>query len=122
MALDLQTRLLSEEIRSLHALAKTGILEVWSPQAGKGVYFRAGHVVFASSSLEEDRLGESLIRLGRISRADFAAAYRLEMGKKKRRIGQALVGAGLISEDEMGKLVSHQVESIVLSLFQWTSG
>ncbi len=122
MALDLQTRLLSEEIRSLHALAKTGILEVSSRQVGKGIYFRAGHIVFASSSLEEDRLGESLIRLGRISRADFAAAYRTEVGKKKRRIGQALVGAGLISEDELGKVVSHQVESVILSLFQWTSG
>jgi len=122
MSLDLSNRLLSEEIRTLHALAKTGILEVSSRQAGKGIYFRAGQVVFASSSLEEDRLGESLIRLGRISRADFGAAYKLEMGKHKRRIGQALVGAGLISEDELGKLVSHQVESVILSLFQWTSG
>jgi tetratricopeptide (TPR) repeat protein len=122
MPLDLQQRLLSEEIRSLHALGKTGILEVSSPLAGKGIYFRAGQVVFASSSLEEDRLGESLIRLGRISRADFAAAYRLEVGKKRRRIGQALVESGLIPEDEMGKLVAHQVESIILSLFRWTSG
>ena len=122
MSLDLASRLLSEEIRTLHALAKTGILEVSSRLAGKGIYFRAGQIVFASSSLEEDRLGESLIRLGRISRADFAAAYKLEMGKRKRRIGQALVGAGLISEDELGKLVSHQVESVILSLFQWTTG
>jgi tetratricopeptide (TPR) repeat protein len=122
MSLDLQTRLLSEEIRSLHALAKTGILEVSSGPTGKGIYFRAGQIVFASSSLEEDRLGESLIRLGRISRADFAAAYRLEEGRKRRRIGQALVGAGLISEDELGKVISHQVESIILSLFRWTSG
>lgn len=122
MSLDLTSRLLSEEIRTLHALAKTGILEVSFRQAGKGIYFRAGQIVFASSSLEEDRLGESLIRLGRISRADFAAAYKLEMGKHKRRIGQALVGAGLISEDELGKLVSHQVESVILSLFQWTTG
>ena len=122
MALELQSNLLSEEIRSVLAMGKTGILEVTSRQAGKGIYFRAGQVVFASSSLEEDRLGESLIRLGRISRADFAAAYRLEMGRHKRRIGQALVGAGLISEDEIGKLVAHQVESIILSLFHWTSG
>ena len=122
MALELQSHLLSEEIRSVLAMGKTGILEVASRQAGKGIYFRAGQVVFASSNLEEDRLGESLIRLGRISRADFAAAYRLEMGRRKRRIGQALVGAGLISEDELGKLVAHQVESIILSLFHWTSG
>ena len=122
MALELQSHLLSEEIRSVLATGKTGILEVTSRQAGKGIYFRAGQVVFASSSLEEDRLGESLIRLGRISRADFAAAYSLEMGRHKRRIGQALVGAGLISEDELGKLVAYQVESIILSLFHWTSG
>ena len=82
MSLDLQSHLLSEEIRSVLALGKTGILEVSSRQAGKGIYFRAGQVVFASSNLEEDRLGESLIRLGRISRADFAAAYRLEMGRR----------------------------------------
>jgi tetratricopeptide (TPR) repeat protein len=122
MALDLATRLLSEEIRTLHAARSTGILEVTSSGVGKGVYLRAGAIVFASSSLDEDRLGESLIRLGRISRADFAAAYRLEAGRKRRRIGQVLVGAGLISEDELGKLVSHQVESVILSIFRWTSG
>jgi tetratricopeptide (TPR) repeat protein len=122
MVRNLESCLLSEEIRALHAGRETGILEVTSGTIAKGVYFRAGRIVFASSGLEEDRLGESLVRLGRISRAEFAAAYRSQAGRKKRRLGQALVGAGLITEDELGQLVAHQVEAIILSLFAWTTG
>ena len=122
MEQDLDTRLLSEEIRALYGGRRTGILEVTLGVAAKGVYFREGRIVFASSGLDEDRLGESLIRLGRISRADFAVAYRAQGARKRQRLGQALVGAGLITEDELGRLVAQQVERIILSLFRWTSG
>lgn len=117
----LGTSLLSEEIRSINARRRSGILEVSSAEGSKGIFFRAGQIVFASSAVAADKLGENLIRLGRISRAEFAAAYRAR-GGRRRRLGQALVGAGLLSEEEIGRLVARQVETIILSLFTWTSG
>ncbi|HEY3120712.1 MAG TPA: DUF4388 domain-containing protein [Vicinamibacteria bacterium] len=116
---DLARALLTDKVRELYDGRRSGILVVSRDDVSKGIYFRTGAVVFASSTVVEDRLSENLIRLGRISRAEFAAAYREAQGQ---RVGQALVDAGLLTEDELGRMVAHQVEEIVLSLFTWTSG
>lgn len=118
---DLARTLLSHEIRSLHHARRSGILAVSSGDVTKGIFFRVGRIAFASSTLDKDKLGENLIRLGRISRAEFVAAYKTTKERRK-RLGQALIGAGLVTEEEMGRLVAHQVQKIVLSLFTWASG
>ena len=118
---NLAESLLSEEIRKIHGRRRSGILAVSSGEAVKGLFFQTGRIVFASSSDDQDKLGENLIRLGRISRSDFAAAYQASQSPRT-RLGQALVGAGLLTEEELGRLVAHQVQKIVLSTFRWTTG
>lgn len=118
---DLAHTLLSEEILRLVRERRSGILAVSSQDVTKGIFLRGGCIVFASSTLEKDKLGEHLIRLGRISRADFAAAFRATRDHR-RRIGQALTERGLLAEEELGRLVSLQVQKIVVSLFTWTRG
>src|SRR5690349_13947159 len=114
---DLAATLLSEEIRSLLYARRNGILVVSALDVTKGIFFRSGQIVFASSTLEADKLGEHLIRLGRISRAEFAAAYESSRGRG--RIGQTLVERGLMTGEELGRVVAVQVQKIVMSLFTW---
>jgi tetratricopeptide (TPR) repeat protein len=118
---DLSKTLLPARIRNLYEGRRSGVLVAVQPPVSKGVFFRNGQIVFASSTLDKEKLGEHLIRLGRISRADFMAAVKTKDGKP-RRLGQALVEAGLISDEEVGRLVALQVQKIVLSLFTWTTG
>src|SRR6185436_13126586 len=101
---DLTKTLLFDKVRGLQDGRRSGILVVTHDDVTKGLFFRAGHLVFASSTVEKDKLGENLIRLGRISRADFAAAYQSQGPSK--RLGQTLVGAGLMTEEELGRLVA----------------
>ena len=118
---NLADALLSDEVRRIHDRRRSGILAVSSGQAVKGLFFQTGRIVFASSTEDQDKLGENLIRLGRISRSDFALAYQASQSPRT-RLGQALVGAGLLTEEELGRLVAHQVQKIVLSTFRWTEG
>jgi len=118
---ELARTLLSEQIRSIVDARQSGVLALSQQQVTKGIFFRGGQIVFASSTLESDKLGESLIRLGRISRSEFAAAYQATRNSRS-RLGQALVGAGIVTEEELGRLVAHQVRKIVMSLFTWTQG
>ncbi|MBI3931854.1 MAG: DUF4388 domain-containing protein [Acidobacteria bacterium] len=118
---DLARTLLSEELRRLLRARRSGVLVLSQGDVTKGLFLRAGQIVFASSTHDGDKLGESLIRLGRISRAEFAAAHAA-IRAKKRRLGEELVGAGLITEEELGRVVAHQVQKIVLSVFTWTDG
>jgi DnaJ-domain-containing protein 1 len=118
---DLGKTLLSEEISGLYQARRSGILAVSSGEVTKALFFRHGSVVFASSTLDKDKLGENLIRLGRISRADFASAYEASQAKKQ-RFGKALVKAGVMTEEELGRVVAQQVQRIAVSLFMWTKG
>ena len=118
---DLARQLLIEEVRPLQMARQSGILALTMGTVAKALFFRHGRIVFASSTLEKDKLGEHLIRLGRISRADFAAAYEASLDKKQ-RFGRAIVHAGLMTEEELGRIVAQQVQRIALSLFQWTTG
>jgi len=121
MPIDLSRVLLCEELRRLHRERRTGVLEVSRGEVTKGIFLLEGRVAFASSTVPRDKLGESLIQLGRINRAEFTAAFQAAL-VSERRLGAALVGAGLLSEVDLGRLVAQQVENIVLSLFTLISG
>jgi tetratricopeptide (TPR) repeat protein len=79
-------------------------------------------MVFAASNLKKDRLGESLVAQGRISQSQFEAASQLMRGARRRRFGEALVQAGVMDVDELGRSVARQVKRIVLSLFDLPEG
>jgi len=108
---------LADVLKRIALEEKSGDLQVISGAIVKTIYFDRGFVVFASSNLEGDRLGHRLIQAGQISRSEFAAAAKLTTGRN-RRLGQALVDAGLMSEEELGHQVASQVNGIILSLFQ----
>lgn len=112
---------LAEVLRKVATEERSGDLQVNLGTGIKSIYFDTGFIVFAASNLKRDRLGESLIEAGRISRHEFALASMLMKGSK-RKFGQALVQAGVMSEEELGKQVAAQVNRIVMSLFKIKDG
>jgi tetratricopeptide (TPR) repeat protein len=112
---------LAEVFRRIAAEEISGDLQVHLGSAIKTVYFDHGFVVFAASNLKRDRLGESMIDAGRISRHEFALASMIMKGSK-RKFGEALVQAGVLSEEDLGREVAAQVNRIVLSLFKSKDG
>jgi tetratricopeptide (TPR) repeat protein len=112
---------LAEVLRRIAAEELSGDLQVHLGAGIKSVYFDHGFVVFAASNLKRDRLGESMIDAGRISRHEFAVASMIMKGGK-RKFGEALVQAGVLSEEDLGREVAMQVNRIVLSLFKSKDG
>ncbi len=111
---------LPELLRELQAVESTGILSLTAGGARKALYMRAGRVVFATSNLPSDRLGEVLLREGKITRDENESSVRaLAHG---RRQGRVLVETGALSPDELWWAVQTQVREIVFSVFQWDEG
>lgn len=88
----------------------------------KIAYFDQGRLVSASSAVEQDRLGELLVSLGRISDDERRQAEALMKGGRHARFGDALVSIGALTRDEIGRVLARQVKQIVHSLFAVTSG
>ncbi len=111
----------AELIREVYSARSTGILHVERDGVGKRLYFKKGNVVFANSDVNDDRLGEFLIRTGEIDRAAFDRASEL-MRKTGKRMGTTLIELEVLSPDKLTGLVRGQVQQIIYSVFDWDSG
>ncbi len=99
---------------------KTGILTFDFGRVSKSLFLREGNIIFASSSLKEDRLGESLCRAGKISPEHLEVAAK-EISPEK-NLGKILVEKGFITAKELWLGLRRQVEEIVYSIFYYKEG
>ncbi len=97
----------------------TGLLTFSNPQAEKTLFVRDGSFIFAKSSAIDDRLGEYLLRSGRVGLNDLEGVSKLV--KPGKRLGTLLVESGVLDPKELVQSVVGQVRSIILSLFKWTN-
>jgi len=107
-------------IMLLNRLKKTGVLLFHFNGINKSLYFKNGNIVFATSNLDDDRLGESLIRNGKITQEQLDLAAKEITPAKK--LGKVLVEKGFITAKELFLGVRVQIEEIVVSLFGFNSG
>jgi CheY-like chemotaxis protein len=85
------------------------------------VYFDRGRPVFASSNEPRDRMGELLLREGKITTSQYERCQIL-VAESGRRMGEILVDLGYLKRRELLPAVRRHVEDIVYSLFGWERG
>lgn len=95
---------------------KTGTLIITTSTYTKKVYMDTGDAVFASSTCEEDRLGEMLVRARKITIQQFEESVELLKLRKKRQ-GAILVELGYLTPKDLFWGVKYQVKEIIYSLF-----
>jgi Domain of unknown function (DUF4388) len=107
-------------VQGLHEGGASGSLTLTRAGIGKSVTVEDGRLVFASSSDPDERLGEVLLRRGRISwKAYLEASRAVAPG---RRFGAVLVEQGALSPKDLVKAVVDHTSEIIYGAFQWTDG
>jgi tetratricopeptide (TPR) repeat protein len=95
---------------------KTGTLIITTSTFIKKVYMDKGDAIFASSTFEDDRLGEMLVKAGKITIQQLEESVELLKLKKKRQ-GAILVELGYLTPKDLFWGVKYQVKEIIHSLF-----
>ncbi len=95
---------------------KTGTLVVQTLIFTKKVYLNKGDAIFASSTYEDDRLGEMLIKAGKITMEQYDKSVEI-LKKSGKRLGAILVENGHITPKDLFWGVKYQVREIIYSLF-----
>jgi DNA-binding NarL/FixJ family response regulator len=111
-------------LAKMFAQASTGRITFRQEGMGsveKVVFFDQGRPVFASSSEPRDRMGELLVREGKITAAQYERCQAV-VAESGRRMGEILVDFGYLKRRELLPAVRRHVEDIVYSLFQWDRG
>ena len=95
---------------------KTGTLIISTHAFTKKIYFDKGDAIFAASSYEDDRLGEMLIKAGKITIEQYEESVKLLKTTNKRQ-GAILVELGYLKPKDLFWGVKYQVKEIIYSLF-----
>jgi tetratricopeptide (TPR) repeat protein len=96
---------------------KTGTISLSTPSFTKRIYLNAGDAIFASSTYEDDRLGEMLLKANKITVEQYDRSVELLKSAQK-RLGAILVDLGYITPKDLFWGVKYQVKEIILSMFQ----
>jgi hypothetical protein len=104
-------------LRELYVGRKTGVLRFTQGSARRTIHFVKGSIVNAASEVPEEHLGEVLVRLGRLTRADFERAGEAARREHK-RLGAVLMALGLFSPDQLGDALALHAHEILLRIFE----
>jgi hypothetical protein len=104
---------------------KTGILTLTNEKDGESVTvtFENGMVVMADSSVRrlEDRLGNVLVKQGKITRERLEEALAVQK-QTLQRLGHILAGASAITSRDLRDALQVQISQIVFRVFRWRDG
>ncbi len=97
------------------------MLHISNGSETKRIVFKNGEIVFAGTNVQGERLGECLVRAGKIKRSVLDLACRV-IERSHERFGTTIVEMGWVSPYEMQWSVAEQIKIIIYSVFTWDSG
>lgn len=103
---------------------KTGSLQLERPTINDSthLFFDRGRLLAVLKPHCRERLGDLLIRMGKVSPQQVAQALQWQQMHPGQPLGQVLVSQGVISQDELQRYVQQQIEETVYELFAWREG
>ena len=101
---------------------KTGCLSI-TDQSNLGyIFFDAGRISYATVVNRRDRLGDILVKSGKVTQAQLEAAIDLQADDRDKKLGEILVETGAIERLELEHFMQLQIEDAVYFLFTWRRG
>jgi tetratricopeptide (TPR) repeat protein len=108
-------------LRELYVGRKSGMLALHRGTDRRGFRFRNGHIVHADTSVREDRMGELLVRHGKLTAPDLKRAIGFAVRDNK-RLGTVLVELGLLPADQIEDALALHVHELLSKVFSWSDG
>ena len=101
---------------------KTGCLSIADRSNFGYIYFEKGRISYASIVNRRDRLGDILVKHGKITEEQLDAAIHRQGKERDKKLGQILVSQQVITQEDLERYMRVQIEESVYYLFTWTQG
>jgi tetratricopeptide (TPR) repeat protein len=115
---------IQDVLQLLQLADKTGVLTVRSDRLNDEaiVHFSKGDIVFAVRRKSTRRLGQLLIRAGKLTQRELDKALELQRADPTRRLAELLLEMGSITEEELERQLRFQMEETIYELMGWDEG
>lgn len=118
---DLKQMSLPRLFEEAHRRRLTGVLHFQSGEKKKTILFEKGMVVGARSNLLAERLGQVLVRMGKID-ADACGDTLSLQRTRQDNLGDIAIDLGLVAEEDLQEGLRRQAEERIGELFRWREG
>lgn len=120
----LQELSIQDVLQLLDLAHKTGVLTIRSETLDDEaiVHFGKGAIVFAVRRRSTRRLGQMLIRSGKVTQRELDWALEQQRRDPTRRLAEILLEMGSITEEELEKQLRFQMEETIYEVMGWTEG
>lgn len=116
---DLNTIGLAELFQTISMSQKQGTLIVQDKESHKAIYFGKDGISLLSVGRRRGlRLGEILVKAGKLSEGQLNIILKLQK-KSKKRLGELLIEKGFVTDAEITSIVKSQIEEEIYDLFFW---
>ncbi len=105
--------------REIYKFKKSGILIFNLKNIQKTMFFKEGKIVLAQSNLDNEKIGNELLKYGYISNKELHDCLN---EKKDKTLGELLISNGLISENRFRECILSLQQKIIFSIFNWNRG
>jgi hypothetical protein len=99
----------------------TGELVLLAELGTRSFYFDRGTIIHASTTVPEERIGETLYRFGDISREQLETIIKVSTEKGK-RVGETAIDLGIILADRLYAMMARQVEEVFYAAVHVSEG
>lgn len=120
----LQELSIQDVLQLLDLAHKTGVLTIRSESLDDEaiVHFSKGAIVFAVRRRSTRRLGQLLIRSGKLTQRELDSALDLQRRDPTRRLAEILLEMGSITEEELERQLRFQMEETIYEVMAWDEG
>jgi len=112
---------LSDLLVGLKLSNKTGILNIACNEIKKTIYIKNGDPIFARSNLEDEGIGDVLLRAGKISPDVYKSSVEV-MSKTGKTLEAVLVEMGYLKALELPSAVRQQIEEMIENAIKLVDG
>jgi hypothetical protein len=98
-----------------------GELILLSEMGTRSLYFDHGIIIGASTTVPDERLGETMYRFGMITREQLETIVKVSTEKGK-RLGETAIDLGVVPADQLYAMMARQVEEVFYSAVQTSEG
>ena len=113
---------LPDVIQLLFMGRRTGCLALADRHNFGTIYFEEGHIIYAAIVNRRDRLGDILVRSGRITAEQLESAISQQEGDREHKLGEIIVQLGALTREQLESYMRLQIEEAVYYLITWISG
>lgn len=99
---------------------KTGCLHLNRADDAAILFFEKGKLVYAARQEHSERMGELLVKLGKLTPQQFQQAQSAANGDST--VAQVLASTNVLSRDDLQKVLQPHIEESVYGLFGWPDG